>query len=124
MNLVDSCGWLEYFGEGPEASAYAKTIENTGQLVVPTVCLYEVFRILLRQVGRSGALEAFAAMQQATVVPLTEQLAREAASLGEAQKLPMADSIILATARLHHATLWTQDAHFKDMAGVRYIVKT
>jgi predicted nucleic acid-binding protein len=123
MNLVDSCGWLEYFGEGPEASAYAKAIENTEQLVVPTVCMYEVFRILLRQVGRSGALEAFAAMQQATVVPLTEPLALEAASLGESQKFPMADSIILATARMHHATLWTQDAHFKDMAGVRYITK-
>ncbi len=123
MNLVDSCGWLEYFGEGSEASAYAKAIENTEQLVVPTVCMYEVFRILLRQVGRSGALEAFAAMQQATVVPLTEPLALEAASLGESQKLPMADSIILATARVYHATLWTQDAHFKGMAGVRYIVK-
>jgi predicted nucleic acid-binding protein len=123
MNLVDSCGWLEYFGEGPEAPAYAKAIENTGQLVVPTVCLYEVFRILLRQVGRSAALEAFAAMQQATVIPLTEPLALEAASLGESQKLPMAGSIILATARMHHATLWTQDAHFEGMAGVRYVAK-
>lgn len=124
MNLVDSCGWLEYFSEGPEASSYAKAIENTEQLVVATVCMYEVFRILLRQIGRSGALEAFATMQQATVVPLTEPLALEAASLGESQKLPMADSIILATARMHRATLWTQDAHFKGMAGVRYIGKT
>jgi predicted nucleic acid-binding protein len=123
MNLVDSCGWLEYFAEGPQAGAYAKAIENMAQLVVPTVCMYEVYRILLRQVGRSGALEAFAAMRKATVVPLTEALSLAAASLGEAEKLPMADSIILATARMHRATLWTQDAHFRGMDGVRYIAK-
>jgi predicted nucleic acid-binding protein len=123
MNLVDSCGWLEYFAEGPQAGAYAKAIENTAQLVVPTVCMYEVYRILSRQVGRSGALEAFATMRKAAVVPLTESLSLAAASLGEAERLPMADSIILAAARMHSATLWTQDAHFKGMDGVRYIAK-
>lgn len=120
MNVVDSCGWLEYFADGPNASRFAEPIEDTDTLLVPTICIYEIFRRLLQQRNRSDALEAVAAMGQATIVPLTDSLAMEAASLGCELKLPMADSVVLATARAFDATLWTQDAHFESMPGVRF----
>jgi len=120
MNVVDSCGWLEYFADGHNADRFAAPLEETSTLVVPSICVYEVFRRLLQQRGRSDALEAVAAMRQATVVPLTDSLAMEAATLGCELKLPMADSVVLATARAFDATLWTQDAHFDSMPGVQY----
>lgn len=120
MNLVDSCGWLEYAADGPNADHFAAPLEDSANLVVPAVCIYEVFRRLLQQRGRSAALETVALMRQANTVPLTDTLAMEAAALGWEQKLPMADSIVLATARAFGATLWTQDAHFASMPGVRY----
>jgi len=120
MNLVDSCGWLEYFADGSNAGCFAKTIENTSHLIVPTICVYEVFRHMLQQQGRSAALEATAAMFEATIVPLSDTLAMEAAGLGCDLGLPLADSVILATARKFNAVLWTQDAHFKGLPGVKY----
>jgi len=120
MNLVDSCGWLEYFADGPNAENFVTPIEETGSLVVPSVCVYEVFRRLLQERGRRDALEVVAVMRQATIVPLTDTLAMEAAALGHEFKLPMADSVILATARAFDAILWTQDAHFAIIPGVRY----
>lgn len=120
MNVVDSCGWLEYFADGRNADRFAAPLEETSTLLVPSICVYEVFRRLLQQRGRSDALEAVAAMRQATVVPLTDTLAMEAATLGCELKLPMADSVVLATARAFDATLWTQDAHFASMPSVQY----
>ena len=123
MNVVDSCGWLEYFANGPNAGHFAGPVEETSALLVPSICIYEVFRRLLQQLGRNDALEAVAVMRQAMVVPLTDTLAMEAAALGCELKLPMTDSAILATARAFDATLWTQDAHFSSMAGVQYIAR-
>lgn len=120
MNIVDSCGWLEYSAGGPNADRYAGPLEDIDKLIVPTVCIYEVFRRLLQQRGRSAALETVAIMRQGTVAPLTDSLAMEAAALGCELKLPLADSVILATARAFGATLWTQDAHFASLPGVRY----
>ena len=121
MNLVDSCGWLEYVADGPNAGFFARPLEQTSRLVVPTICVYEVFRRLLDQVGRPAALDAVAAMRHAAVVPLTHSLAVDAAGIARAFRLPLADSVILATARAWNATLWTQDDHFSSIAGVRYI---
>ncbi len=120
MNLVDSCGWLEYFADGPNAAFFANPLEEVASLVVPTICVYEVFRRLLSQIGRSGALEAVAMMRQATIVPLSDTVAMQAAGIGMETKMAMADSIIVATARLHGATIWTQDSHFAELPGVRY----
>lgn len=120
MNLVDSCGWLEYFADGPNAAFFAKPLEDIASLVVPTICIYEVFRRLSAQIGRSGALEAVAMMRQATIVPLTDTLAMQAADIAKETKLAMADSIVLAAAHLCDATVWTQDAHFAELPGVRY----
>jgi toxin FitB len=120
MNVVDSCGWLEYFAAGPNADFFAPAVEAVDELVVPTVSLYEVFKRVLQQRSEGDALQAIALMQQGAVVGLTPPIALDAARTSVALGLPMADSIILATARAHLATLWTQDADFEGIEGVRY----
>ncbi|MCF6284501.1 MAG: type II toxin-antitoxin system VapC family toxin [Candidatus Hydrogenedentes bacterium] len=124
MNVVDSCGWLEYFADDTNAKFFAPALEaEASALVVPTLCLYEVFKNILAQFGREQAVEKVAVMRQSTVVPLDETLALDAALISHEFKLPMADSVILATARSHDAVLWTQDAHFEGLDGVRYCAK-
>jgi predicted nucleic acid-binding protein len=123
MNVVDSSGWLEYFADGPNATAFAKPIEATAKLVVPTLSLFEVFNRVMAQRGEDAALEAAAVMRQGRLVPLDDTLALEAGRLSIEHRLPMADSIILATARAHKATLWTRDAKFENVEGVRYLPK-
>lgn len=121
MNVVDSSGWLEYFGDGPNADFFAPAVEAPSELIVSTINLYEVFKRLLQQRGEVEALQAVATMQQGTVVEVDAALALVAAQLSSTLKLPMADSLILATAQQHQATLWTQDADFQGIRGVRYI---
>jgi predicted nucleic acid-binding protein len=120
MNVVDSIAWLEYFASGPNAGFFAKAIEDTQQLIVPTLSLFEVFKRVLEQRGEGDALQAVAVMRQGMVVDLDTPIALQAAKLSAELRLPMADSIILATARSYDATLWTQDADFKDLLGVQY----
>jgi predicted nucleic acid-binding protein len=120
MNVVDSSAWLEYFANGPNASFFAKAIKDTGRLVVPTLSLYEVFKRVLQQTDESKALQVVATMQQGKVVDLNSTLALSAAKISVEHRLPMADSVILATARAFDATLWTQDEHFKGLKGIRY----
>ena len=121
MNVVDSSGWLEYFADGPNAGFFASAIEKPADLVVPTVSIYEVFKRLLQQRGDDDALQAAAVMQQGQVVELSGPLSLAAARLSINLAIPMADSIMLATARASNATLWTQDADFQGVPGVRYI---
>lgn len=123
MNVVDSAGWLEYFIGGENADFFAKAIETPESVVVPTISLYEVFKRVLIEKNRADALEAVALMKEGQVVALDDNLALVAAELSFKLKLPMVDSIILATARAFEATLWTQDAHFKDLTDVEYIEK-
>jgi len=123
MNIVDSSGWLEYFAEGGNAEFFAPAIEDTKKLLVPVICIYEVFKKLLLQNGLNEAQVHVSDMKQGKVVEIDESLALSAAKLSAELKLPMADGLILATARANNATLWTQDEHFKDLDGVRYIEK-
>ena len=123
MNVVDSSGWLEYLADGPNADFFAKSILATADLVVPTLSLYEVFKRVLQQRGDNDALQAVALMQQGTLVELSASLALSAARIILNDKIPMTDSIMLATARACGATLWSQDSDFENIAGVRYIMK-
>ena len=123
MNIVDSSGWLEYFADGPSADFFAPAIEDIETQLVPTISIYEVFKRVLQQRGEGDALQAIAIMAQVRVVELDTTLTLEAAKLSAEEKLPMADSIMLATARAYDATLWTQDADFEGMVGVEYIEK-
>jgi predicted nucleic acid-binding protein len=121
MNVVDSSGWLEYLADGPNAGFFAKAIEATADLVVPTISLYEVFKRVLQQRGEGDALQAVALMHQGRVVGLSAELALAAAQLSVQLGMPMADSVMLATARAGEATLWTQDADFDGVPGVKYV---
>ena len=123
MNVVNSSGWLEYFAGGPNANFFAKPIEATAELVVPTLSLYEVFKKIAQQRGEGDALQAVAVMQQGKVVELSSTLALSAAKVSMQLSIPMADSVILATARAADAVLWTQDADFATVPGVRYVAK-
>ncbi len=123
MNVVDSSGWLEYFADGRNARFFAPAIEALEKLVVPTVSILEVSKRILQQRGESEALQAAAHMQQGQVVALDITLALSAAKLSLELRLPIADSIILATARAYGALVWTQDADFKEIDGVRYTAR-
>jgi predicted nucleic acid-binding protein len=121
MNVVDSSGWLEYFADGPNADFFAPVIEDVAELLVPVITIYEVFKRVLQQRSEDDALQAVAVMMQGRVIDLDPVLALSAAAISTDLRLPMADSIILATARAYGATLWTQDADFENIEGVRYI---
>jgi len=123
VNVVDSSAWLEFFADGPNARIFAEPLEQADLLLVPSVCLYEMFKTVLRQRGEPAALQAVALMRQGHVVELTERIALLAAELSLQEKLPMADSIILATARLHDAHIWTQDSDFEGLENVTYVAK-
>jgi len=123
MNVVDSSGWLEYLADGPNADFFAPAIEDTSELIVPSISLYEVFKRVLQQRTESDALQAVAVMHQGMPVSLNSALALNAARISVELRLPMADSIMLATARAYDAKLWTQDSDFRDVAGVQYIEK-
>jgi predicted nucleic acid-binding protein len=123
VNIVDSCGWLEYAAAGPNASFFAPAIENAAELLVPTVTIYEVYKRATLIGNEHNAKEIVAVMLQGTLLVLDASIALEAAALSLELGLPMADSMVLATARLHNASLWTQDAHFRGIEGVRYVEK-
>jgi predicted nucleic acid-binding protein len=120
MNVVDSSAWLEYFANGSNAAFFAGAIEAIDELIVPSLTIYEVFKRVLQQRDEGDALRAVAVMQQGSVVDLDARLALLAARVSLDTRLPMADAIVLATARLHQATLWTQDGDFANLPGVRY----
>ena len=123
LNLVDSSGWIEYFTDGPNADVFSEPLSDASRLIVPTVCMYEVFRVVLRRRGEHDALRAAALMASGREVALTSALALEAARLARENTLAMADGIIMATARHENATLWTQDIDFEGMPRVRYFPK-
>jgi len=122
-NVVDSSGWLEYLADGTNADFFAAAIEDFEQLVVPSLSILEVFKWVLRERGEDAALQAAALMQQGQVIELDVPLALRAAKLGLEQGLPLADSVILATAHACGAVLWTQDADFEGVEGVEYRAK-
>ena len=123
MNVVDSSGWLEYFADAPNADFFAPAIENASELVVPSLSIYEVFKRVLQQRGEDDALQAVGVMAQGLIVDLNMEIAINATKISVELRLPMADSIILATARAYSATLWTQDADFQNIEGVQYVEK-
>lgn len=123
MNVVDSSGWLEYFANAGNANFFARAIENEENLLVPSICLYEVYKRLHQQHGKQAALEGISRLYRGKVLELNDEIALLAAQLSIEHHLPLADSIFLATAHHHQATFWTQDEHFKDIEGVKYIEK-
>ena len=123
MNLVDSSGWLEYFANAKNADFFSDAIEDTENLIVSTINLYEVFKKILQQKDENSALQAIALMQQGRIVEVDSSISLNSAKQSIELKLPMADSIIFATALSFNAILWTQDSDFIDIPSVKYIKK-
>jgi len=121
MIVVDTSGWIEYFFDGENADIFSPLIENTQHLVVPVICLYEVFKKVSMATDDAKALRAVAHMKLGRVVDVTETIALSAARISFKYKIPMADSLILAATWSEHAVLWTQDEHFKGLPGVEYL---
>lgn len=122
-NVVDSSGWLEYFANAENASFFAEAIENTSNLIVPSISLHEVFKHILRRCSEKEAFACIECMTQGRVVDLDIEISLSAARLGVQYKIPMADSIILATGIAHEAIIWSQDADFSGLPHVKYINK-
>ena len=120
MSVVDSSAWLEYFASGRNAAFFAHAIENIGERVVPTLSLYEVFKRIVQQRSENEALQVVAVMQQGRVVELDSRIALSAARSSIDRQRPMADSVILATARASKAVLWTRDSRLEGIPDVRY----
>lgn len=118
-NVVDSSGWLEYLTGSPRAKHFAAAIEHPEHLVVPVLSIYEVFKKVRRERGERDALQVAAVMQSGQVVNIDTSLCLEAAHLN----LPLADSLMYATAQRHGAVLWTQAEDFRGLDGVKYFPK-
>ncbi len=123
MNIVDSSGWLEYFSGAPNAEHFLPPLQDPSSLIVPAITIYEVFKVVLRETGENEALQCIAAMQKGSVVDITAGIAMDAAKLSLQHNLPMADSIILATAHAYKCVIWTQDSDFKNLQRVKYFPK-
>jgi predicted nucleic acid-binding protein len=123
MNVVDSSAWLEYFADGPNASIFAKPIEATRSLLVPTLSLFEVFKRVTQQRNEDEALRAVAVMEQGRIVDLDRATALEAARLSILHGIAMAGSVMLATAQRNRAALWTQESDFDGVPGAKYYAK-
>jgi predicted nucleic acid-binding protein len=120
MNIIDSSGWLEYFSDGPNAIHYLTPLNDSSTLIVPVITIYEVFKVVLRESTENKALQAVAAMQKGKIIDLNAKIAMDASKLSLQHNLPMADSIILATARAYDGVIWTQDSDFQNIEGVNY----
>ena len=123
MNIIDSSGWLEYFSDGPNAKHYLSPLNDPSSLIVPVITIYEVFKVVLRESSEDMALQAVAAMQKGRIIDITASIAMKASKLSLQHDLPMADSIILATALEHNCVIWTQDSGFQHIDGVKYFPK-
>ena len=121
MNVVDSSGWLEYFADGANADFFSEPLLDISTVIVPSLCCYEVFKVILQERSESDALKALAVMHQGVIVDITSDIAVQAAKNSRLYNLAMPESIIIAVARKFDALLWTQDVAFKEIAGVRYM---
>ena len=117
--VLDSSCWLEVFDGHARGKAFQTPVERVKDLIVPVITVYEVYKYLRRKQGDDLAAQAATYMQQGNVIDLDLSIALDGATNG----LPLADSLIYATAQLHRATLWTQDAHFEGLSGVKYFPK-
>ena len=123
MNIIDSSAWLSFFADEPSSGNFLTPIQDKHSLIVPVITIYEVFKVVLREASENEALQVIGAMQKGIVVDLTSNIAISASKLSLKHKLPIADSIILSTAKHYNAIVWTQDIDFKDIPGVNYFQK-
>ena len=123
MNLVDSSGWLEYLSDSKNSKNFVEAIENTEELLVSSINIYEIYKKILKEKDENTALQIVGLMSQAKVIDVTSSIAMQAAKLSYDKNIPMADSIIYTTAQVHDAIVWTQDVDFKGLESVKYFSK-
>jgi predicted nucleic acid-binding protein len=123
MNLVDSSGWLEYITNGNQARIFTPIIQNYDELIVSVINKYEVYKKLCLEFNPKKASNTMGVLYYGRLVEVTEEIALTAAELSIEYHIPMADSLLLATAKTMDATFWTLDAHFKNIPGVKYFEK-
>ncbi|MFO8031873.1 MAG: type II toxin-antitoxin system VapC family toxin [Desulfohalobiaceae bacterium] len=121
MYIVDSCGWLEWLTDGNLAETYAQYLTEVERILIPSIVLYEVYKVLKREVGEEKALLAISYMKRATIVPLDDNLAIKAADTALLHNLAMADAVIYATAQIHEAPLYTSDVDFRGLPLVQWL---
>ena len=121
MIVMDSTGWLEMFLGGPRADDFSRRLDEAEAVLVPTIAIYEVYKVLRREASEEAADEGTGQMRLQTLVPLDDILAMEAADYSLRHALPMADAVLYATARAYGAMLVTSDRHFDGLPGVDYI---
>ncbi|MFQ5667677.1 MAG: type II toxin-antitoxin system VapC family toxin [Candidatus Binatia bacterium] len=115
MILVDSSGWIEYLADRPKADEFASYLESREPLLVSAIEIYEIYKVIRRDLSEERALEAISALRRASIVPVDETLALEAADLSLERGLAMADALIYATARRYNATVVTADTDFDGL---------
>ena len=123
MVIVDSCGWLEWFTDGRLADKYQRYLADQDNLLVPAIILYEVYKILKREVSEEKALLAVGYMKNSPIIPLDETLALAAADIALQESLAMADAIIVAVSRSHNCTIISSDSDLKNQTNVKFIPK-
>jgi len=121
--VIDSSGWIEFFADGPHAEDFASRLRHPSTILTPTIALYEVYKWIKRERSEEDALQAAAAMKRTRILDLTEDVALTAADLSLAHGLAMADSMMLAAARVHDAELLTTDSGFEGIEGVTVFTK-
>jgi toxin FitB len=124
MNVVDSSGWIEYFIDSARADYFAPAIEQTEQLIVPALALFEVHKFFSRRADAAQRDACLDIMRRGTVVPVTDARAIAASAVALQHKLAMADAVMYSIAREYEATFWTQDVDYQGLAGVQYTAKT
>ena len=123
MIIVDSCGWLEWFTDGGLADQYHEYLAAESNILMPAIIIYEVYKILKRELNEEKALLAVGYMKKCQLIPFDDNLALTAADIALHEKLAMADAIIVATAQAHNCRIISSDADLKDQVNVKFIPK-
>ena len=121
MILIDSFGWIEFFIDGPRADQYESYFQNSLEILTPSIVLFEVYKKFKKERNEEEALLVAAQMQKTRVVHLNVEIALSAAELSLKYKLPMADSIVYATAQKEQCPVVTSDPHFENLEGVVFV---
>jgi len=119
--VADSSAWIAILADAPNRAAFEARIAEAETVIVPTVVLYEVYKITKREHSAGMADLAAARLRTHKLAALTASIALVAADASLEHGLAMADAIVYATALMHDATLVTGDVDFRELSGVEFI---
>ena len=123
MNVVDSSGWIAFFQATSNGPIFKPVIEDRDALLVPVIALYEVHKILSRQLPADTVLACLNVMRMGRVLQVTDARAIAASVAARAHSLAMADALMYSMAQEFGAIFWTQDVDYQGLPGVSYFQK-